>query len=135
MNRHFETIDNEIKKRVQATEQDIPVDLELKFMEELNRMAPGPHAGEKHRFLSRRALAVAASILLAAFLLVTTLLHKTPVNNPAAEEDVSIDYALVDGMPADTYIVNRQDPDITIVWVEKAPALAHTTQKNDDVPL
>jgi anion-transporting ArsA/GET3 family ATPase len=132
MSRNFETIDNEIKKRVQATEHDIPVDLEKKFMQELNRMASGAGIKEKRRILSSRALAVAASILLAVFLLVPRFFYKTTEPQSTYEDEVSIDYALVDGIPADTYIVNQQDPDLTIVWVEKAPVMA---QKNNDVPL
>lgn len=135
MSLHFETIDNEIKKRVQAVEQDIPADLEKKFTEELDHMAPGSRGREKRRFLSARTLAAAASILLVVFLLVPMLFRKAPITGPAGEEEVSIDYALVDGVPADTYIINPQNSDLTIVWIEKAPLLAQKAQEDNDVPL
>ncbi len=130
MNRNFENIDKEIKKRVQAVELDIPNDLEKKFMKELNHMSvtPGlPHTKKRSLFFMG-ALATAASFLLAAFLLVSTLFYKTPTPNNV-EDEVFIDSASVEGMPANTYIINSKDPDMTIVWIEKAPVMAKLNKK------
>jgi hypothetical protein len=130
-NINFETIDKEIKKRVQAVESDIPGDLEKTFMKELSRlsMASGPPARRRRSLLFMGALATAASFLLAAFLLVSTLFHKTPTPNSVEEDEVFIASASVEGMPANTYIINSKDPDMTIVWIEKAPVIAKLNNK------
>lgn len=112
--------DEEIKKRVRALEQDIPPGLEETFMEKLDGLSP-----VKMRTLRvpRGALAAAASLLIVVLLAVTLLFR--PAQAPAAvEQDVFIDYATVEGQPATTYIVNQQDPDMTIVWIEKVPVVA-----------
>jgi hypothetical protein len=130
MNRNFENIDKEIKKRVQAVESDIPNDLEKKFMKELGHisMTPGLPNRKKRSLFFMGALATAASLLLAAFLLVSTLFHKTPIPKHV-EDDVFIESASVEGMPANTYIINAKDPDMTIVWIEKTPVLAKLNKK------
>lgn len=131
MNRNLENIDKEIKKRVQAVESDIPNDLEKKFIKELNHMSvtPGlPHTKKRSLFFMG-ALATAASFLLAAFLLVSTLFHKAPTPNNVEEDEVFIDSASVEGMPANTYIIDSKDPDMTVVWIEKAPVMAKLNKK------
>jgi hypothetical protein len=130
MNRNFETIDKEIKKRVQAVESDIPGDLEKKFIKELDHisMAPGLPNTKKRSLFFMGALATAASFLLAAFLLVSILFQKTPAANKV-EPDVFVESASLEGMPANTYIINAKDPDMTIVWIEKAPVMAKLNKK------
>lgn len=134
INRDFETIDNEIKKGVQAVELDIPRDVEERFMEALERVSatPGPPRREKKNLIYMGALATAASILLAAFLLVPALFRQTPVTmdtkTTAEELEVFVDYARVEGMPANTYIINQQE--MTIVWFEKAPLMAKNEKRN-----
>lgn len=130
-----ENIDLEIKQRVQAVERDIPGELEEVIMKELEQIAmtPGPlpdfmPGKEKKTFLFVGTLAAAASVLLAALLLVTafpSLYHRGRVaaaTPGGAEEDgVFVDFARVEGMPADTFIIEQKDPQMTIVWIEKAP--------------
>ena len=131
-NINIKTIDKEIKKRVQAVESDIPDDLEKTFMKELSRlsMASEPPARRRRRsLLFMGALATAASFLLAAFLLVSTLFHKAPTPNNVEDDEVFIASASVEGMPANTYIINSKDPDMTIVWIEKAPVIAKLNNK------
>ncbi len=120
--KHF---DEMIKKRVQAVEQDIPAALEKTFMEKMDEPYP---AKKRTNRVFIRTLAAAASLLIVVLLAVTLLFH--PVQTPAAvEKEVFIDYATVEGQPATTYIVNQQDPDMTIVWIEKAPMTAMNTNK------
>ena len=131
MNGNFENIDKEIKKRVQAVGLDIPNDLEKKFMKELNHMSviPGlPHTKKRSLFIMG-ALATAASFLLAVFLSVSLLFYKTPVINNVEEDEVFIDSTSVEGMPANTYIINSKNPNMTIVWIEKAPVIAKLNKK------
>ena len=75
------------------------------------------------------ALATAASFLLAVFLLVSVLFYKTPVTTNVEEDEVFIDSASVEGMPANTYIINSKDPYMTIVWIEKATVMAKLNKK------
>lgn len=122
-------IDNEIKKRVQSVETGIPEELEKTLMKELQQLdmaiATPPRAEKEIRFL-RGSLAAAASVLVAALLLVAlfpSLFRQTHVATTGVpEEDCAfVDSARVEGIPADTIIITQKDPDMTIVWVEKAP--------------
>lgn len=118
--------DDELKKRVQAVEQDIPTELEKTFMEKLDGLSPEKKKRTLRRFPG--TIAAAASLLLAVLLAVTLLFR--PAQAPAAAEKyVFIDYATVEGQPAATYIVNQQDPDMTIVWIEKNPVVAMNNNK------
>ncbi len=134
INRDFETIDNEIKKRVQAVELDIPRDVEERFMEALEHVSvtPGPPRREKKNLIYMGALATAASILLAVFLLVPALFRQTPLTvdtkTTAEEEQVFVDYVRVEGMPANTFIINQQE--MIIVWCEKAQLMAKNEKRN-----
>jgi hypothetical protein len=135
-----ENIDKEIKKRVQAVEQDIPGELEDSIMKELGQIAmtPGPlpthmrhtQLMEKKTLLYVGTLAAAASVLLAALLLVTvfpSLLHRERIAAATpgfVEEDGIFVDARVEGMPADIFIIDQKDPDMIIVWIEKAPIRA-----------
>lgn len=113
-------VDEEIKKRIQTVEQDIPADLEKTFMEKLDGLSP---VKKRTNRVFIRVLATAASFLLVVLLAVTLLFRSLPA--PAAvEKEVFIDYATIEGQPATTYIVNQQDPDMTIVWIEKATVTA-----------
>jgi len=117
-------LDEEIKKRVRALEQDIPAGLEETFLEKLDQKPDSlSPVTQRPRRVSPGALAAAASLLIVVLLAVTLLFR--PAQAPAAvEQDVFIDYATVEGQPATTYIVNRHDPDMTIVWIEKVPVVA-----------
>ena len=135
-----ENIDKKIKKRVQAVERDIPGELEDSIMKELEQIAmtPGPLPSdirhiplmEKKTFLFVGTLAAAASLLLAALLLVTAFPSLFQRGRVAAatpgvvEEDGIFVDARVEGMPADTFIIDQKDPDMIIVWIEKAPIRA-----------
>lgn len=135
-----EDMDKEIKKRVRAVERDIPGELEDSIMKELGQidMTLGPlpshmrHTprNEKKTLLSVGALAAAASLLLAVLLLVTvfpSLSHRgrvaTTTPEVVEEDGIFVD-ARVEGMPADTFIIDQKDPDMIIVWIEKAPKTA-----------
>lgn len=116
-------IDQEIKKRVQAIETEIPVELEKNIMKELGQANASLVVPRLQRRLFRRPLAAAATVLLGVLLLVTAfsfLFRQKPDNggkNP--QEGVIIDAAWVEGRPVDTFIIDQKDPDITIVWFEK----------------
>ena len=127
-------LDEEIRKRVRALEQDIPAGLEERFLEKLDGKPDGLFpVKQRPRRVSRGVLAAAASLLIVV-LLAAVLLFR-PAQAPAVvENDVFIDYATVEGQPATTYIVNRHDPDITFVWIEKVPVVA-MNKKNEKTAL
>ncbi|MCP4214208.1 MAG: hypothetical protein GY765_06105 [bacterium] len=119
-------LDARIKAGVQSYESDIPMNVEAAFMKELERIAPEVTSG-KHRHKRRTmvwgALATAASILLAALLLFSPLFKNTPIpplqGSDTVEEGVFVDSVSIDGAPADTYIVDSGDSNMTIVWAER----------------
>lgn len=135
-----ENMDKEIMQRVQAVERDIPGELETTIMKELGQidMTPGPlpdhmrrtQLMEKKTLLYVGALATAASLLLAVLLLVTafpSLFQRervATVTPGVVEEDGVFVDARVEGMPADTFIIDQKDPEMTIVWIEKTPLMA-----------
>ncbi|UCH94262.1 MAG: hypothetical protein JSV88_28885 [Candidatus Aminicenantes bacterium] len=113
----MKAFDQEIKKRVQAVDREIPRELENAFLEKLNRLVPEKPLAHRHRFIYYGALATAAAILLVIFLFLFPLFHRQ-INSVEAEE-VWVQAARVEGQPASTFIVNQKNPDITIVWIEK----------------
>lgn len=132
-------MDKEIKQRVQAVEQDIPRELEESIMKELEQIAstPGPlpdfmSGTKKKTLLYVGALATAASLLLVVLLLVTAFpslfqRERAAASGNVVEDGVFVDSAQVEGVSADTFIIDQKDPDMTIVWLEKAPI---TTKKS-----
>ncbi len=110
-------LDREIRKRVQALEQEIPQEVENSFLEKLDGIVPGLPQVHRSRFFYYGALATAASILLAILFLLLPSLHR-PLPH-AGSQDVWVQSAQVDGQPASTIIIASQDPDCTIIWLEK----------------
>lgn len=123
----IKTIDREIKKRVQAVEQEVPLELEAAFLEKLNGIVPEKSHFRRHRFLYYGALVTAASILLVILLFLYPLFHKQ-IDGVEAEE-VWVQEACVEGQPASTFVINPKDPDITIVWIEK---INNKTEENNE---
>ena len=64
----IKTLDQQIKKHVQAMEQDVPPELETAFIEKLNGIVPGESPFHRHRFIYYGALVTAATVLLAVCL-------------------------------------------------------------------
>jgi hypothetical protein len=123
----IEAIDREIKKRVQAVEQEIPLELEAAFLEEINGIVPEKSHFRQHRFLYYGALVTAASILLVILLFLYPLFYQQ-IDGVEAEE-VWVQEACVEGQPASTFVINQKDPDITIVWIEK---IKYKTEENNE---
>jgi hypothetical protein len=123
----IKAIDREIKKRVQAVEQEIPLELEAAFLEKLDGIVPEKSHFRRHRFIYYGGLAAAATILLVILLFLFPLSHQQ-MDSVEAEE-VRVLAALVEGQPASTFIVNQKDPDITIVWLEK---INNKTEENNE---
>lgn len=123
----IKTIDQEIKKRVQAVEQEVPLELEAAFLEKLNGIVPEKSHFSQHRFLYYGALVTAASILLVILLFLYPLFHQQ-IDGVEAEE-VWVQEAHVEGQPASTFVINQKDPDITIVWIEK---INNKTEENNE---
>jgi hypothetical protein len=121
------TIDRDIKKRVQAVEQDIPSKLEAAFLEKLDGIVPEKSHFRRHRLIYYGALVTAATILLVIFLFLYPLFHQQ-INRVEAEE-VWVQAARVEGQPASTFVINQKDPDITIVWIEK---INNKTEENNE---
>lgn len=123
--------DNELRKKVGAMEVDIPGDLEERFLKELDRLVARPGNSTKPGFLpsGRKrgmlpwTLATAASLLLIVFLAVTVFYRSSPAPVSSAQE-VLIDDAKVEGQPVNIYIISQRDPDMTIIWLEKAPIIS-----------
>ena len=109
--------DREIRKRVQTLEQEIPRELENDFLEKLDGIVPVLPQVQRSRFFYYGALATAASILLAILFLLLPSLHR-PLPH-ADSQEVWVQSAQVEGQPASTIIIASQDPDCTIVWLEK----------------
>jgi negative regulator of sigma E activity len=132
-------MDKEIKQWVQSVERDIPLELEDSIMKELGQIASTPASlpdhihhiplKNKRPLLLVGTLAAAASLLLAVILLVTafpSLFHRerAAASGNVAADGVFVDSAQVEGVSADTFIIDQKDPDMTIVWLEKAPIIA-----------
>lgn len=123
----IKAIDREIKKCVQAVEQEIPSELEAEFLLELNGIVPEKSHFRQHRFIYYGALVTAATILLVIFLFLYPLFHQQ-INHVEADE-VWVQDAHVEGQPASTFVINQKDPDITIVWIEK---INNKTEENNE---
>ena len=125
---NLKKFDDILMKKVRMLETDIPQELEERVLNEINQLSTSPDIPTKPAFPqpSRKTrlyfgvLVTAASLFLAVLLAVTLLFNPSPVPI-SIEQDVSIDFAEVEGQPANTYIFNEQDTDTTIVWFEKAP--------------
>lgn len=123
----IKALDHEIKKRVQAMEQDVPLELEAAFLEKLNGMVPEEYHFHRHRFIYYGTLVTAATVLLVILLFLFPLFHQK-INGVEAEE-VWVQAARVEGQPASTFVINQKDPDITIVWIEK---INNKTEENNE---
>jgi hypothetical protein len=129
--------DNKLKKKVRMLETDIPQELEERVLNEINRLSTFSGISTSPAFPRSRGktrvylgvLAAAASLFLAVLLAITVLFR--PSSGPVVvEREVSIDFAEVEGQPANTYIVSEQNPEITIIWFEKAPMVSMDTNLN-----
>ena len=120
-------MDHEIKKRIQAMEQEVPPELEAAFLENLNGIVPEKSHFQRYRFIYYGTLATAATVLLAILLFLYPLFHQQ-INGVEAEE-VWVQEARVEGQPASTFVINQKDPDITIVWIEK---INSKTEENNE---
>jgi hypothetical protein len=123
----IKAIDREIKKHVQAVEQEVPPELEAAFLEKLNGIVPEKSPFRRHRFIYYGALVTAATVLLVILLFLYPLFHRQ-INGVEAEE-VWVQAARVEGQPASTFVINQKDPDITIVWIEK---INNKTEENNE---
>jgi hypothetical protein len=123
----IKTLDREIKKHVQAVEQEIPPELEAAFLEKLKGMAPEESHFHHHHFIYYGVLVTAATILLVILLFLFPLFHQK-INGAAAGE-VWVQAARVEGQPASTFVINQKNPDITIVWIEK---INNKTEENNE---
>ncbi|MCP4156347.1 MAG: hypothetical protein GY757_52020 [bacterium] len=121
-----------LKQKIQSAETGIPVELEECFMEKLNDISPEAPGKNNANLYYLGALAAAASILLAVLLLFPGVFEKSEIILAADDTIVFVDSASVEGMPANTYIVN-QAPDTTIVWVEKIPVMAQSNDLSKDL--
>jgi hypothetical protein len=125
--KQIKTLDRQIKKRVQAVEQEIPPELEAAFLKKFNGMVPEESHLHHHRFIYYGALVTAATILLVILLFLFPLFHQK-INGVEAGE-VWVQAARVEGQPASTFVINQKDPDITIVWIEK---INNKTEENNE---
>ena len=123
----IKALDHEIKKRVQAMEQDVPLELEAAFLEKLNGIVPEEYHFHRHRFIYYGALVTAATVLLVILLFLFPLFHQKIDGVEAGE--VWVQAARVEGQPASTFVINQKDPDITIVWIEK---INNKTEENNE---
>lgn len=138
----YENLDKIIKQKIQSVERDIPGGLEERIQTKLEQIYAAPGSldnfmpgKEKKTLLFVGALATAASLLLAVLLLITAFPSLFHPERPAApggvlgvmggaEDGAFVDSARVEGVPADTIIIDQKDPDMTIIWIEKTPIMA-----------
>ena len=112
----MKTTDETIKKWIKSIEKEIPIIVEKKFLQALNKISQTKAASEKRfKTVYKIALAAAACLVLALWILFP-LFHQTPVQ---AEEEIMVQSARIEGQVAHTYIFKEKDPELTIVWVEK----------------
>lgn len=135
----YENLDKIIKQKIQSVERDIPGGLEERIQTKLEQIYAAPGSldnfmpgKEKKTLLFVGALATAASLLLVVLLLVTAFpslfqRERAAASGNVVEDGVFVDSAQVEGVSADTFIIDQKDPDMTIVWLEKAPI---TTKKS-----
>ena len=112
----MKTIDEKIKKWIKSIEKEIPVIVEKKFLQTLNKISQTKAASEK-RFKTAYKIAIAAAAcLVLALWILFPLFHQTPVQ---AKAEFMVQSARIEGQAAHTYIFKEKDPELTIVWVEK----------------
>lgn len=113
----IKVFDRGIKKRVQALDSDIPLELEAAFLEKLEKIVPEKSHRCRQYLVYYGVLAAAATIILAVLLFIFPLFYQQIDQVEAGE--VWIHAARVEGQPAYTFIINQKDPEMTIVWIEK----------------
>lgn len=109
--------DPTIKKLVKTIEQKVPVGVEKKFLEELDRISVSVKASRRkpHTFI-KITLATAAGLIL-AILIFSPIAHDD--KNQRSQPAVLVESARIGGEKATTYIFEEKDPELTVVWIEK----------------
>jgi hypothetical protein len=123
----IKTIDREIKKRIQAVEQEIPPELEAAFLEKLNGTVPEIIHFRRRQLIYYGALVTAATVLLVILLFLFPLFHREL--NVIEAGEIWVQDARVEGHPASTFVINPKDQAVTIVWLEK---INHKTEENNE---
>lgn len=112
-----DTLDREIRKRVQALESEIPPRLEGPLPERVRSHTPIPvRTGSKLRLLYGMG-AAAAACAVAILLWFSPWQRKAGL--PPQPEPVMVLSPRLEGEPAEAYIFKENDPDMTIIWVER----------------
>jgi hypothetical protein len=124
------TLDRRIRQRVQSIEQQVPAELEESFLSALDKLPTDELAVSDQPFnvhqgsgrsIYKSVMALAATVLLViGMVLFYFLMQQDSTNENVVEaEEVWIQETYLENKPATTYVVNPQDPDMTIFWVEK----------------
>lgn len=112
-----DTLDREIRKRVQALESEIPPRLEGPLPGRVGSHTPLPvRTGPKLRLLYWMG-AAAAACAVAILLWFSPWQRKTGL--PPQPEPVMVLSPRLEGESAEAYIFKENDPDMTIIWVER----------------
>ena len=110
-------LDQEIKRSIQAVEQEVPSRVEDAVLAEFLRAVPLHLPSLRRRRIYWGVLAAAATLLLVILFFLFPLFHQQI--DPVEADEVWVQAACVEDQPATTYVINSKDPDITIVWIEK----------------
>jgi hypothetical protein len=121
------TLDREIKKSVQAVEYDVPLELEAAFLEKLDDILPEESNPHQHRLIYY-GLVTAVSILIVIFFFFYPIFNGQESHLEA--EEIWVQAARLEDHPANTVIIKKKDPEITIVWIEKINNMEENNEKN-----
>jgi hypothetical protein len=110
------TQDQKIRKWIQSAEKDIPVTVEQKFLQELNRLSQKEPVFPKK---PRPWISIAAAAAVCAILALWIIIPLMQKPSGQSEEAVLVQQARIQGRNAQTIIYKEKDPELTIVWIEK----------------
>lgn len=110
-------IDDKIRSLIQVSEKEIPMKVEESFLQALKNATTQSGSTRKgNRLFYRIALATAACLLIATLVFLPRF-SRIVSRHPA--DDIIVESAKIEGQAARTIIFKEQNPELTIVWVEK----------------
>jgi hypothetical protein len=113
----MKSIDDKIKHLVQSAEKEIPREVEKAFLKKLNqKTARHPFPQKGFGLFYRLALATAACLLIASFVFIP---QSSRFSSGNQADEIMVQSAKIEGQNARAIIFKEQNPELTIVWVEK----------------
>ena len=113
----MKSIDDKIKQLVQSDEKEIPREVEKAFLKKLNqKTARLTFSRNGFGLFFRLALATASCLLIASLVFLPRF---SRFSSGQKGGEVLVESAKIEGETARTIIFKEQNPELTIVWVEK----------------